>query len=319
MDAPPDHEEEPTNPHMAVLVLGAASLFELIAAVLICNEALCSGLQAYAVAVGIVSLLLLAPVALVLFAEPLAPARLPEGLPHLSLLLLVWWIPATFLLTFLGPFSGLSNGYFAVLGAAAGALQLCRVHVTPVDLALRDVRDMARNASPERPLLLALALSSTAVWVQAAISLASYPNEHPAVKAWAIIVGVTSSVLCAFYLLLPNMSLHQHGFAALLAVWWCQGIAISFVPSLFMSTCNGFASTWLSAFLAVYFMRTTHSNRDLHGSLPTVDPDDSDLGPGFAGPTTAYQAAGGASGEELAGKLGPPAAESFRHTDSDGI
>lgn len=328
MEAPPLHEvEEVINPHIACVVLAAASICELIAASLVCGETSCNGLIGYAVSVGVVSLLLLAPVALVLFAEPLAPKQLPEGLPHLSLLLLLWWVPACFLLTFVGPFDGLSNAYFATLAGAAGALQLTRAHVAPVDAVLMELFSAARNAPSERPLLCGLALSSTAMWVEAAICTASYPGEHPAVKAWAIIVGVVSSVLCAFYLLLPNVSLHQHGFAALLAAWWCQGVAISFVPSSYIRTCNGFLSTWCSVFLAFYFLRETHGPRDLQ-PVPTAE-DDSEL-PGFGGPTSVYISHGGGSGEGLARdptegfsadagpslRVGPPPTEGFRHTGS---
>lgn len=104
------------------------------------------GSPAYSVAVGAVSLALLAPVALVLFAEPLAPQRLPEGLPHLSLLLLAWWLPASFLLTFVGPFQGLSNGYFSTIVAGAGSVQLCRANVPLIDGALSTLHEFARNA-----------------------------------------------------------------------------------------------------------------------------------------------------------------------------
>lgn len=56
---------------------------------------------------------------------------------------------------------------------------------------------------------------------------------------------------------------HKSGFATLLACWWLQGIAISFVPSQFISTCNGFAATWASAFLAFHFLRKNRDPRDL--------------------------------------------------------
>ena len=279
------------------MLLACASFFELISASLVCGQSRysCGSLNAYAVSVGAVSLALVAPVGLVLFAEPLAPRRLPEGLPHLSLMLLVWWLPAGFLLTFVGPFQGLSNGYFGTLAGVAGALLLARAYVPAFDQAVMTLTAMAREAPSERTALVALALTSTAMWVQAAISVGQV-NEHVAVKAWAIIVGVVSFVICVFYLLLEHAPSHRVGFALLLAAWsdpagpsldpltliprpnpdtqhhaahsetpcrcvhacgerarargprrWSQGVALSFVPSHFVMTLNGFASTWYAS------------------------------------------------------------------------
>ena len=282
MEAPPDHDEEPINPHTTVVLLAVCSAFELVAASLVCGETQCTGVTAYAVAVGVVSLALLAPVALVLFAEPLAPRRLPDGLPHLSLLLLMWWLPACFLLTFIEPFQGLCNGYFATLGATASAVQLARVHVQGIEAGLVDALEQVRSASPDRAALLALAFSSTAVWVQAAITLGRAPMDHPGAMAWAIIIGVVSSVMCAFYLLLSNFAIHRFGFAALMACWWLQGIAVSFVPSGFTGTINGYISCWVSVLIAAYFLRTSRSPRDLE-PVPTAPPEE-----GLGGPTTEY-------------------------------
>ena len=48
---------------------------------------------------------------------------------------------------------------------------------------------------------------------------------------------------------------HRVSFAALLSGWWCQGIAISFVPTHYIGTLNGFIATWASVFLTAYFLR----------------------------------------------------------------
>lgn len=196
MNAPPEHDE-PTDPRSWILLVGAASLCELVASSLACGAISCSGLNAYAVSVGAVSTAFVTPIAIVYFAEPLAPPRLSEAIPHLSLLLLVWWIPAIFLLTFVAPFSGLSNGWFATVGAAAGAFNLCRAHVPALEGVVQQAVTASAHAPPERTVLLGLGVSSTAVWVGAAISATLY-GDGPATHVWAIIVGVISSVLCAF-------------------------------------------------------------------------------------------------------------------------
>lgn len=277
------HTGEGADPHVATAVAGIASTFELAAAALVCgqNHYSCDGINAYAVAVGAVSLAFIAPIALVLFAEPLAPRRLPEGLPHLSLLLLLWWVPAGFLLTFVGPFQALSNGYCGALAGVASALMLCRAHVPVVDVAANQLLALARDAPSERTVLVSLALTSTAVWVQAAICVGQAP-EHAAIKAWAIIVGVVSFLICVFYLLLDEAPRHRVGFALLLAAWWMQGVALSFVPSSFMATLNGFGFTWASVLLAFYFLRSNEVTREL---IPPAEPADD------GEPTTTYLAA----------------------------
>ena len=72
----------------------------------------------------------------------------------------------------------------------------------------------------------------------------------------------------------------------LLASWWCQGIALSFVPNTFIGSVNGFVATWTSVGLAFYFLRTTRSPNDLL-PIPSAPPDEEGLG----GPTTEYRAA----------------------------
>jgi len=334
MEPPPDPTASRPSPRTATLVLIAASIFELTASSLICGHGHCGGLPAYSVAVGTVSLTLLAPVALVLFAEPLAPQRLPDGLPHLSLLLLAWWLPASFLLTFVGPFQGLSNGYFSTIVAGAGSVQLCRANVPLIDGALSTLHEFARNAPEERSLLCMLGLSSTAVWVQAAVCASQY-GDYMGVKAWAIIVGVVSFMFCAFYLLLDEAPSHRLAIASLLAAWWVQGVGFSFVPDSFTGTMNGFVSTWASAGLAFHFLRTTRITRDL-APIPSAEPDDD----GFGTPTTSYHAhaadatdgfssgfdgmGGGNSWANKAqqsppllpaGSLQRPTPDAFRHTD----
>lgn len=274
------------DPRTATLILGVASTFELLSASLICGQVWCYGDVLYAVLVGCVSLALLAPVALVLFAEPLAPPRLHEGLLHLSLLLLAWWVPAAFFLTFVGPFQGLCNGYFASVGGLVGAFQLCRAHVPPFELAVMQLQAIARGAPKERSLLVGLALTSTAVWVMAAVSLGQLGEEHPATKSWALIVGLVSFVMCAVYLFFDAATTHRLAFASMLALWWVQGVALSFVPTSFIGTINGFGATWASAALAFAFLRSNDITREL-APVPSAPPDDDGLGV----PTTTYVAA----------------------------
>ena len=113
-------------------------------------------------------------------------------------------------------------------------------------------------------------------------------------------------------------------------------MALSFVPSSFIGSINGFLSTWASVVLAAYFLRLTRSPRDLL-PVPSAEPPD-EVGGAYA---TTYHAAAGSSdtpeafpstvihsGLGLDGtwasksahaaepqpRMGPSATESFRHT-----
>jgi hypothetical protein len=77
----------------------------------------------------------------------------------------------------------------------------------------------------------------------AAVALGQASWEHPAVKAWALIVGLVSFIMCSVYLLFEEATTHRLAFALSLALWWAQAIAFSFVPTSFISTMNGFAAT----------------------------------------------------------------------------
>ena len=238
---PPPHEDHPiprVDGNQAVLLLGAAAFCEVCAASVVCSQTACRGMEAYAVAVGSISLIFLLPLALHLFMPPLAPAGMEQALPHLSAFQSVWWLPATFLLTFIGPFEFLGTGYFVTLGGAAAATMLCLAHVPEFERIVAQLSALARAAPKDRLALFLLGCTSTVVWIEAAISIGFW-DEHTAVKAWGIVVGVVSSVLCSLFLLMENAPMNQHGFAALLWAWWLQGVAMSFIPNQFISTVRG--------------------------------------------------------------------------------
>ena len=226
MEPPPSDDAQPIDSGTPTILIAVASIFELLSAILICNQGECRGLEWYAVVVGVVSISLIMPVAIATFAPsmlPITPKLLQEGVEGLSLLLLAWWMPAAFLLTFVLPFQHLCNGYFASLIGFIGALQLCRAHVPAVVRAFDDVRVALRSLPQGHLLLCVLALTSTAVWIEAAVSLGLYTGEHSAVKSWAVAVGLVSFAVCTAYLFVGEATSHRYNFAVLLAIWWVQG------------------------------------------------------------------------------------------------
>ncbi|KAH9256131.1 hypothetical protein BASA81_005907 [Batrachochytrium salamandrivorans] len=96
-----------------------ASLVELAASIPFCvPKTECHSLNAFAVALGVVSLV----ISLVLLG---IITRLSVVLiRQVAVFLCVWWTIGGMLVTFIGPFATMGNGYFAVVGAIAASLSL---------------------------------------------------------------------------------------------------------------------------------------------------------------------------------------------------
>ena len=116
----------PTDPARPALMLLVASAFELMAAVVLCSTGTCDGLNAYAVSVGAVSTCLSIAVLVALRHDDAFPSVVLDLLPHTAAFLLVWWLFGWLVLTFVRPFAGLCNGFFACWAALVAAIWLVR-------------------------------------------------------------------------------------------------------------------------------------------------------------------------------------------------
>jgi hypothetical protein len=262
------------DPRTPLLVLSVASVFELIAAAVVCGTSYhCTGLDAYAVTAGGVSCVVCIPLLLMYFDFfEFSGTRFAEHAPNLALFLLAWWSVAWLVLTFVSPFTGLTNGFFACWVAPFAALLFCRALTPLVSEPLGRMVAALRGAGAERSVLILLCASSTAVWVSASVALGRYPDiacdptthecmHYNGIKVWAICVGVVSMGACGVYLTLEAASPYGYSLALAQSVWWLQGLAISFVPSVFGGGVNGWACTWLSVGLAGYFASLSRNPR----------------------------------------------------------
>ena len=116
----------PTDPARPALMLLVASAFELMAAVVLCSTGTCDGLNAYAVSVGAVSTCLSIAVLAALRHDDAFQSVVLDLLPHTAAFLLVWWLFGWLVLTFVRPFAGLCNGFFACWAALVAAIWLVR-------------------------------------------------------------------------------------------------------------------------------------------------------------------------------------------------
>ena len=62
-------------------------------------------------------------------------------------------------------------------------------------------------------------------------------------------------VVCVLYIgLIDTCAQHDAKVAGALCAWWLQGLIISFIPTAFIGSLNGFVSTWASIVLCGYFL-----------------------------------------------------------------
>jgi hypothetical protein len=275
----------------ATLALAASALVEVIAASVLCaDSAVCTSFTAYSVVAGALALLGTFPL-LALHYSMLPPWCIDIVLPlapHISALLVLWTVPAWFILTFISPFTGLSNGYFACLGMLISSLSLGAVNIPLLGAC---VTAHAEHTADVRSLL-ALAMTSSVVWCEATMALLNrnFADANRGYEIWAIVVGVGSLVLCLFALVLRTASdaTSHSTYMRILACWWCQGVAITFMPA--PQTLNSYLALWASALLAFYHATPSFHRRGVYGppdSPPTPPPEDF----GTAAHSTAYVAA----------------------------
>ena len=215
------------------------SLFEIVAASFVCGTYACRGVSAYAVSIGVIS-----TAATVLVGVGLHGVYHPisSRVSHLSAFLLAWWLVGAFVLTFIGPFTSLSNGYVLSWAALWAALQLCRRHSSwePLEIALSSATTRIRTPAGHAILL---AIASAVVWVEAAVCVSrAGAAANSWADGWAVAVGIVSMVASGGRAVYPELfEPHDAKLSAALAVWWVQGLAITFIPTPFMGSVNGCA------------------------------------------------------------------------------
>ena len=268
------------EPLVPALVLCAASIFEFIAGSVLCaaGDAGCGGMTAYAVSVGVVSTA--GSVAVLAALRAPQAAALAQYLPLLSVFLLAWWLAGWLVLTFMyPPFEVVGNGFVACWVGLGASLVLARHQVAQVDEGVSRFIALARSALAERAHVTVLVLTSTIVWIEAAVS---YSRRAQPVVAWAIAVGLVSTVASAVFIGGHDvLAKYNKKAAALACLWWVQGIVISFFPSEFIASVNGYFSIWASVAVAFYFALTIHGPPG--GLSPAFQPVPQEGGfPGFA-------------------------------------
>ena len=190
-------------PHATPLaVLFLASIFEMIAALLMCSDGAAndgsSCPSAYAVPVGAVS----AAACFVLFMcqvhRDTLPFHLHSAPTPIALFLLAWWVCGWFVLTFVGPFTYIGNGFFAAWAGVGSAVALCQAHVPLAKGWVNHIEVQAKGHPAAA--VAALCVSSTLVCVEAAVALSGV-SQTP-YEVWTLVVGLVSAAACGARVLL---------------------------------------------------------------------------------------------------------------------
>jgi len=275
----PLHGSSPSPvPHATPLVvLFLASIFEMIAASLMCSDdddatagSACP--SAYAVSVGAVS----AAACFVLFMcqvhRDTLPYRLHSAPTPLAVFLLAWWAVAWLVLTFVAPFTYIGNGFFATWIGVCSAVALCQAHVPLVKGWVHQVEIHAKGHPVAA--VAALGVSSTVVALEAAVALGG--ANQTSYELWALLVGLVSAVACGarVYVGAPLLKYDRYLCWAV-GAWWLQGLALSFVREWVTSTVNGYVALWVSIVLALKVAATALSPpRDgVDGMIPVPQQD----------------------------------------------
>jgi len=113
-----------------------------------------------------------------------------------------------------------------------------------------------------------LAFTSTLVWLGAAVCpLPSWST------VWTVVVGAVSCLLCAAFIFAHDtLGAHKRNLSLLLAGWWLQGLFITFVPSSFLGSVNGFVSVWASIVFAALLVSSALTGRPaMHAAAEPAD------------------------------------------------
>lgn len=152
--------------------------------------------------------------------------------------LFAWWAVATGIMTFQGPFTATTNGYFATWAALCSSAMLLSASVPAVAAKATGAKEKLLGA----PLLIFLVCSLVVLF--AGLQFTQY-------GFWEVIVGVIIAGVGIFYSLLFTLagekldeSMQKYGTLIMLVLWAVEAAVCTF-RAPFVVTGNGFFATWV--------------------------------------------------------------------------
>jgi len=233
-----------------VALIFAASLIVLISAARACegvnNCSKDDGLVNYAIAVGVVSMILSG---ILILASKYQPALATNYAHYVSIFLLLWWGLGASIMTFNDPFPEVGNGYFA---SWLGFVMSGSFASQTVD-SLANRTSNLQPAALDRAIVFLIFMASVVVIVAAAV-LCDRMNSCNNDYAFAVASGVLSALVCIIYLLARG-SLPINLTAGFLGCWWMisTGVLTFDEGDPFGGVGNGYFAVWCCFLGSFYF------------------------------------------------------------------
>mmetsp|Transcript_14799 Transcript_14799/g.29036 ORF Transcript_14799/g.29036 Transcript_14799/m.29036 type:complete len:308 (+) Transcript_14799:15-938(+) len=233
-----DKHDESGHKEILAFIVFIASLVELISAGKVCHdEGKCNNEFAWAVTVGVLSL--------VLSSMHLVMARFMKDLLeklefYIAACLGTLWTVGVLILTFDSPFENTGNGYFSCWLAFTSS-QLLVYYTSPTirDSMNNHLNEMSRSSS----VLFLLFVSSCMNLV--ATSISCHRTACNSGIGFGVSVGVLSIVVCLLHFFVPSISDYTMYTSGTLTILWVSAAGVLTFGTAFTTPGNGYFSTWI--------------------------------------------------------------------------
>lgn len=245
--------EEETALLMAILI---ASVFEFIAAARVCDQLKDAGLkceseEAWAVACGVVSSVVVAILLVIKMRKPDQVERINK---IAAPCLFIWWLFGVGACTFYSPFKQTGNGYFASWIGFLASIKLVIVSQPRLRALTAVGQAKIDEAQAETQWILIVLLGTIIECIDALVECFKKDNckgEY----GWAISVGIISAFLCLVFLVFGKRMSPQvvKGFSILLLLLWSFGTGVLTFDKPFTTTGNGYFGCWFAMIGSLLF------------------------------------------------------------------
>jgi len=238
-----------------------------------CNNAdKCESWNAYAIALGCVSLFMSFGLVLKIYCKN--PEKritwITKHIPYLSVFLTLWWGIGVVTCTFDGPFENTGNGFFACWIAFFISIYLCQITIAKFGLVLERCKNDIGDPQ-QRVMGIIMVLSFAEAYsclLQMDEKTGSSNKKSSAQEEWGLACSLISAGLIIIFLFLEPRLDRLRGQPGLLAYflvpWWLFGAGVLTFDEPFTATGNGYFCAWGCFCESCYLLYLAQSERTTH-------------------------------------------------------